>query len=1113
MGLQGIPGQPGLKGEKGEKGDAFYTGKNVVFVNHIPNWGVSYGSNSILTNVNNNADNAILDGFKPGDIFIDLQNNVFYDIIEDNLNPGHYIFDKHEFNYSLLINNSNIFIPDTNYNKTFGQSEGARLSSYFATLNLTSFVSPSSSPNSATYNELITSYGLKNIDVFGWKRYAYKLSIDNSSSPSIIRDINSSTAKYLFNLNINTTIPLIYLSQNTSYQPTGSVGFLLDSVINSATSVYDIFSIVSNKSSNGSVFYFDFYKYLFKGNEKSFFIDSDSTNNFNEFKIGVLDSLNTLTESSKHNVLSIGFTKLPSNASTTPITPSNDTYNIFGIDFKLLKPSGNKLSLTEFYYYDGTSKKYVFSINPDGGITINDKKDTIPAPGNPINLDKIQSNDKTAILIKSLDTTANNKVLSISDFQSAPGTNIREGNHLTLGIINGKGSIFAKTINSSLSVNHNDILIQPVSGADYLNLTSDADINTKAKISIGEINPTTSKFTVLGNTVIGSSVYTSSLESNNIYGLRVENKISIGGLGTSLIKDNVDRFGILKESIKLYIGNNYINKSKSWFNKDSFQVFENVLDDSLGNIQSNGIYFFNSKEINIFSTNLNLLKKSYGIINTYNHSNETSFLNFLIKDNFNTYPGFVLDHYNRISIGGNFTNILGNLLYYLPNSSVIGKVNGTISSTPNDAFSYGYMLQLKKTIMDNGNPVRPSIELITDDVSYPMKYLPTLGFSIYGKMGPESGNDNKFRHLEPEINFTSKFIGNLNYVTTKIKQGYINYNKTYFTPNVDGQGGYFMVFSHNPKNKMFHDDWEQLLIYAPTNSSSSNAIYKTSSLITPKNDFTLDILSENRNGSQDFTTPPTGVSLTNGVYTPSSSNFYYTHPSKILFKRINERFSIFKFRIGVQITGTVSSQPTYSINSNYYTSTFRITISKSKLYSIIPNVSYNRLQYESGNPTNFILSNQDTFNNIRNYQDFEDGYWMTGTIYSNNNQITGTSSYTLNPSTPNYIHPSPSFYKYQNGNKSYPLLPTKYVYYNVSGNTFALTNNFNIQWTIQQDDDNIYIIIITPEIIPLFNLNNNAYFLPNANSAQIRTIYFTGESILDVLDLQTTVSGPFGPSA
>jgi hypothetical protein len=420
------------------------------------------------------------------------------------------------------------------------------------------------------------------------------------------------------------------------------------------------------------------------------------------------------------------------------------------------------------------------------------------------------------------------------------------------------------------------------------------------------------------------------------------------------------------------------------------------------------------------------------------------------------------------------------------------------------------MLQLKKTIMDTGNPVRPSIELITDDISYPMKYLPTPGFSIYGKTDSESDpNHSKFRHFEPEINFTSKFAPALNYKTTKIKQGWINSDKTYFTPNVDGQGGYFMVFSHNTKNNMFHDDWEQLLVYTPTNSSSSNAIYKISSSISlpNKTDFTLEILPENRNGSQNFTNPPSGVTLTNGVYNPiSSSNFYYTHPSKILFKRINERFSIFKFRIGIQITGAIT-QPAYSVNSNYYTSAFRITISKSNLYSIIPNISYNRLRYESGNPTNFILPSQDTFSNIRAYQDFEDGYWMIGTIYSNNNQVTGTSSYTLNPNNPGYIHPSPSFYKYQNNTKSYPLLPTQYVYYNPPpSNSFFLTNNFNIQWTIQQDDNNIYIIIITPEIIPLFNLSGDTKFLPNNNSAPIRTIYFTGESILDILDLKTSLT-------
>jgi hypothetical protein len=176
-------------------------------------------------------------------------------------------------------------------------------------------------------------------------------------------------------------------------------------------------------------------------------------------------------------------------------------------------------------------------------------------------------------------------------------------------------------------------------------------------------------------------------------------------------------------------------------------------------------------------------------------------------------------------------------------------------------------------------------------------------------------------------------------------------------------------------------------------------------------------------------------------------------------------------------------------------------------------MSYNRLNYESGHPSDFILPTQDLVSNVRNYQDFEDGYWMIGTIYSNNNQITGTLPYILNqPSTPNYIHPSPSFYKYPNTNKSYPLLPTKYVYYDISTTpaSFKLTNNFNIQWTVQQDAAHIYIVIITPEIIPLFNLNNDSKFLPNNNSAPIRTIYFTGESILDVLDLQ---SGPPIPGA
>jgi hypothetical protein len=1104
IGLQGIPGQPGLRGEKGEKGDAFYTGKNVVFVNHVPNWGISYGSNTILTSANNNADNAIADGFKPGDIFIDLQNNVFYDIIENSSNPGHYIFDIHSLNYSLLINNSNIFIQDTVYNKTHSTNEGARLSSQYATLSLTSFTNTSPPNDSATYNDLITSYGLKNNPIFGWQRYNFKLSLDNSKDPSIVRSSNTSPNKYLFNLNQSNTVPLQYFGlNNPSYAQTGNVGIFLDLMTSGSNSLYDIFSIVNSRPQDGSIFYFDFYKYLFKGNEKSFFIDLDGTNDFNVFKTGVLDLLNDYNESSKHNKLSVGFTKKPASGI---ITPTNDTNNIFGIDFNLLKTSSNKLSITEFYYFDGSNKKYSFSLNPDGGITVNDKKD-IPAPGFTITtnvLNKIQANDGTAFLIKSLNSSSNNKILSLSDFQLNNTTKIREGNHLTFGIINNKGSIFSKTVDSNLNNLHNDIIIQPNTGTDYLNLTTDSDINTKAKVSIGENNPTNSRFTISGNTVIGSNTYTNSPIINNPYGLRVDNKISISGLQTSIINDTVDRFGIQKNSIKLYIGNNYSNSSKPWFNKNSFIVLENILNDVSNppfSDLSNGIYFLTSYEnLNLLFGVIDSLKKSYGIINKYIYSNDFSFLHFVIKDNTQEYPGFVLDHYNRISIGGDFNNVSGNEIYYLPKSDVIGKVNGS-SINPNDAFSYGTMLQLKKTLVDNGNPVRPTLEMICDDTSFPLRRLPS-GFTIYGNPNIESGNDYKFRHFEPEIVFKTKFYLH-GYKSTKIKQGYINSDKTYFTPNVDGDGGFFMVFSHNKKNKMFHDDWESLMVYEPTNLST--APYKTTSTVN-KNDFTLKVLPENRNNTGDFVSPPSGVSLTKGVYI-NSGKFYYTYPSKILFKRINERFSIFKFRIGIQIYGSETPHPAYTVNSNKYSKTFQITISKSELYSVIQNISYMRLNYESNDPVNFNLESSYYIGDIRNNQDFEDGFWMNGSIYSNINQITGTSSYSLNQTNPSFIQPSPSPYKYANSNKNFPLIPGSYVCYNASTNNFVLTNNFTTQWTLTQDDNNIYITIVTPEIIPLFNVTGNSNFYPTGGEP-FRTIYFSGESIVDVINLTTNIINP-----
>jgi hypothetical protein len=166
-----------------------------------------------------------------------------------------------------------------------------------------------------------------------------------------------------------------------------------------------------------------------------------------------------------------------------------------------------------------------------------------------------------------------------------------------------------------------------------------------------------------------------------------------------------------------------------------------------------------------------------------------------------------------------------------------------------------------------------------------------------------------------------------------------------------------------------------------------------------------------------------------------------------------------------------------------------------------------RLNYESNDPVNFNLESSYYIGDIRNNQDFEDGFWMNGSIYSNINQITKVSSYLLNQPNPTFIEPSPSPYKYQNSSKNFPLIPGSYVYYNASTNSFVLTNNFTTQWTLTQDDNNIYITIVTPEIIPLFNLTGNSNFYPTGGEP-FRTIYFSGESIVDVIDLTTTNINP-----
>lgn len=1106
IGNQGIPGLPGLEGPKGDKGDNLSAGnKNVTFIDDDSNWNVLYG---VGTSNPFNADGAIQNGYKVGDVWVDNLNGIMYDIHEDTSNPGHFKFVSHPLSsYSFLVAGS-VLVPDTSNNVNNNDAlQGFRNSNRFSTFSLTSFKSPLSPINgeSANYNDIGVSYGLKNNLILNYNRSGFKLSIDNvsgdNSSDLILRVSNSSASKEsIFNLSNNSYIPLIYLSNaNQNPSQTNSFGFLINSINNNVNGGL----LILKSSGDSDYFYIDTYK---TGVSRELFIHSK--NGVPNYYIRHLDldsSFNTLNIDTSF-WFSVGS---KSSSMTSPPYSANDFLNLFGIENKLFKVGvTNNSGRINFYTYSAPNTNYIMSLNENGSVTIGNNN-----VSNSYNSKDI--NEISRVIIKSLNST-NQAVLNtvwIQPYQT--NSNVNRGLRLSIGFDTSVGATIISGESDTSSINDTEpksVVFYPDYGIVNYDTSHGYNPNTDGgKVSIGVRDNQVARFTVSGNAGIGKKGMLLTTSSYHAvipdYSLYVNRMIAVRDIKPL----NNLYSGINDDNIQLSISHdptygdgsvNVILKSKliktslgfglsSYNGKSSSIWFNHLIEDPSGTqIGANPLSSFVIKNVSpnlpsglFYNLSHLVIGRDFTFQNTSNISNGWD----------NPKVSIVFDSDGRISIGGD-----SNTTNYIPyNSDVYSIINNTL------LYSKGYLLTLRKvpassTSVLNDN-IEPSILLETDSTS------DQSGSLNYRLNKPKK---------QPEIVFKSNFKpGNVSYIS-KIKQGYTTGDKVFFTPSAQkgGLGGVIAVFSDDNIDGVFNDDWQIKQVYNPLNTGTGTYNYGG----TPPNisEITASYIYDDINSTSNtfvslgnyynlYTTPPSLPQITKGGHVMNGKNIY-THPSFIVYKKLNERFVFFKFRIGFLIENYVTDIISFYNQLNARVFRFRVN---TPIMNIMP---YNKQSRNSAwvNDYQYNLYDND------NKQWFLDGLWFNGAVYSNNINLVNDGS-NITPSSnssDSNLMPMPNLKNTSDGR--YISYPVDYFTYN--GSSIVKSNSNTILWTVSRysisNNDNYdgLELYITLPVNPLYIGATRDLSSTNTTHPFYRQFYFTGHGVLDSYNIINQATGGGG---
>lgn len=223
-GKQGIPGVPGLRGRTGEKGDIPLNPANFYSSAPDTSWGSIYGSGSVSFP---DASAAIQNGYDVGDVILDVNTGVFYEIV---LNGTSSVFEP--VNLPAPTINTNFFVEteSDNVNKSYAKENVASnlpwqtnvfLNRPTAGLHLSS-ISEISSPYTVNFDKLrsITNSSIQTTaknDIYGKSRLSYKFSIDNFYKyDSLYADINDGGSSNigLFSTNTSEYTPMMYFGDN-----------------------------------------------------------------------------------------------------------------------------------------------------------------------------------------------------------------------------------------------------------------------------------------------------------------------------------------------------------------------------------------------------------------------------------------------------------------------------------------------------------------------------------------------------------------------------------------------------------------------------------------------------------------------------------------------------------------------------------------------------------------------------------------------------------------------------------------------------------------------------------------------------------------------------------
>lgn len=478
-GYQGPPGLPGLAGRIGVAGDNGENGSKIIFTESDDNWGVEYGYSLDPSSANIAVENY---GYNVGDTWIDNINGYFYDIIEDTNTPGNYLFQSHQISPAVL-SSGDLWEADTSSNfLNNNKDQGVRNRNRYSTLSLTSI--PSGDGETASYSVIASDYSLQNASVLGYKRKAFKLSIDNVSGDNTISRVSDGFSDNIdthYGKTNNDLVPLMYFSNADDFADetgTTSFGLFISSYADTNNNKISILTLAS--SANESTLDQLFIKTAKTGTSKELYFQNNETDEQGDAYISLLNVDNEGNQKPDPNSLWLGISTI---ASAGLPFPGNEHTNLFGIETRYYG-NGGKIN---FYVNDtgiATGKHFVMSLTENGGLAL----------GTNTPNSSYSSGDNTnyhRFIVKSLgsDDRELRNIAAIMPNQSGNVASV--GEKLVFGFLDSETAIIRSIVSTDI-VEMNDtyqkLVLQP-NGAilpeNNINAVGIGQVDPEAKLHIG----------------------------------------------------------------------------------------------------------------------------------------------------------------------------------------------------------------------------------------------------------------------------------------------------------------------------------------------------------------------------------------------------------------------------------------------------------------------------------------------------------------------------------------------------------------------------------------------------------------------------------------------------